>query len=46
MPSIALLAWQNDRMPRLAEVDIHCVATAALVPPNTFLAEESLRACD
>ncbi len=44
MPSAALLRWQNDRIPRLTEVDAHCVAAAALVPPNPLLAEESLRA--
>ena len=44
MPSAALRDWQNDRMPRLAEIDAHCVSTLALVPPNPRLAEESLRA--
>src|SRR5438309_2019546 len=44
MPSASLLRWRNDRMPRLAEVDTHCGAAAALVPPNPRLAEESLRA--
>jgi hypothetical protein len=44
VPSAALLRWQNDRMPRLAAVDAHCTAAAALAPPNPRLAEESLRA--
>src|SRR5438105_709427 len=44
MPSHALLRWQNDRRPRLAEIDAHCGAAAALVPANPLLAEESLRA--
>src|SRR5205807_754221 len=43
MPSASLLRWQNDRMPRLAAVEAHCIAAAALVPPNPHLAEESLR---
>ena len=43
MPSASLLHWQNDRMPRLAAMDAHCVAAAALAPPNPHLAEESLR---
>lgn len=43
MPSASLQTWQNDRMPRLAEVDAHCAASAALAPPNALLAEESLR---
>lgn len=42
MPSVALLTWRNDRMARLAAVDAHCVAAAALLPPNPLLAEESL----
>ncbi len=43
MPSASLQHWRNDRMPRLAEVDSHCAAAAALAPPNALLAEESLR---
>jgi hypothetical protein len=39
-----LQQWRNDRRPRLASIDAHCVAAAALVPPNALLAEESLRA--
>ncbi len=44
MPSASLLHWQTDRMPRLAAVDAHCVATAVLASPDPVLAEESLRA--
>ncbi len=44
MPSASLLRWQNDRRSRLAEVDAHCAAAAALAPPRPLLAEESLRA--
>jgi hypothetical protein len=43
VPSAALQHWRNDRMPRLAAVDAHCVAAAALAPPNPHLAEESMR---
>jgi hypothetical protein len=41
--SVFLQRWQNDRKPRLAEVNAHCAAAAALAPPNALLAEESLR---
>jgi hypothetical protein len=30
-------------MPRLQQIDIQCVATVALVPPNLYLADENLR---
>jgi hypothetical protein len=43
VPSIALQHWQMDRRARLTEIEAHCAATAALVPPNVLLAEESLR---
>jgi hypothetical protein len=43
MPSAALLLWQNDRNPRLAQVDAQCDAVLLLAPPNPTLAEESLR---
>lgn len=43
MPSASLQRWQNDRKPRLAEIDANCAAVAALTPPNALLAEESLR---
>src|SRR5262245_61518110 len=43
MPSIALLNWQNDRLPRLGELENQCSATLALVPPNPRLVEENLR---
>jgi hypothetical protein len=44
MPSASLQHWQNDRMPRLAEVDAQCSASLALVPPNPHLVDENLRA--
>ena len=44
MASGSLRHWQSDRMPRLTEIETHCAAAAALVPPNPLLAEESLRA--
>jgi hypothetical protein len=43
MPSAALTRWQNDRLPRLAEVDAHCAATLALVTPNPMFLDETLR---
>jgi len=43
MPSASLVQWQNDRMPRLAEVDAQCSASLALVPPPPNLVEENLR---
>jgi hypothetical protein len=43
MPSAALTRWQNDRMLRLNEVDAHCAAVLALVPPNTNFLDETLR---
>ncbi len=45
MPSASLLYlyWQNERTPRLAEVDQHCATVAALTPPSPKFLEESLR---
>ncbi|HTU18102.1 MAG TPA: HEPN domain-containing protein [Gemmataceae bacterium] len=43
MPSLSLLHWQNDRMPRLQQVDLQCAASLAVVPPNPHLIEENLR---
>ena len=43
MPSASMLRWQNDRMPRLGEVEAQCAATLALVPPQPNLVEENLR---
>ena len=43
MPSSALNLWQNDRMPRLAQVETQCAAVFALIPSNPQLAEEDLR---
>jgi hypothetical protein len=43
MPSAAFLRWQNERMPRLAEVDAQCAKTFVPVPPPD-LADENLRA--
>src|SRR5437868_3449908 len=43
MPSASLLQWQNDRMPRLDEVDAQCAASLSLAPPQPNLAEENLR---
>jgi hypothetical protein len=44
MPSAALLHWQNDRMPRLHQLDLQCAAALAAVPPNLQLIDEALRA--
>lgn len=43
MPSAAFTRWLNDRMPRLDEVDAHCAALLALVPPNPTFLDETLR---
>ncbi len=43
MPSAAFTRWQNDRTPRLNEVDAHCAAVLALVPPNPTFLDETLR---
>lgn len=42
MPSASLLRWQNDRMPRLQQVDLQCAACLA-ASPNVYLIEENLR---
>ena len=43
MPSAAFVRWQTDRMPRLDEVDAHCGAVLASVPPNPTFLDETLR---
>ena len=43
MPSASLVRWQNDRMPRLGEVDAQCAASLALTPAQPNLVEENLR---
>lgn len=43
MPSAAFTNWQNDRISRLNEVEIHCAAVLAIVPPNPNFLEETLR---
>jgi hypothetical protein len=44
MPSVSLVQWRTDRMPRLAEVDARCAASLVLVPPQPNLVDENLRA--
>ena len=43
MPSAAWQYWQNDRLPRLTEIDANCIAALASGPAHRFLAEECLR---
>jgi hypothetical protein len=43
MPSASFTNWQNDRIPRLNEVDAHCAFVLALVPPNPTFLDETLR---
>src|SRR5438876_261000 len=43
VPSAAFTRWQNDRTLRLIEVDGHCAAVLALVPPNPTFLDETLR---
>ena len=43
MPSAAFIRWQNDRMPRLNEVEAHSAAVLGLVSPNPRFLDETLR---
>src|SRR6266478_1197516 len=43
MPSASLQQWQNDRMPRLQQIENQCAASLAAVPANAHLVEENLR---
>lgn len=43
MPCAALTRWQTDRLPRLNEVESHCAAVLAQVPPNPRFLDETLR---
>ncbi len=43
MPSVALMNWQNDRLPRLNEVEAHCAAVATLMPLRPAFLDELLR---
>ncbi len=43
MPSGSLKTWRNDRMPRLAQIDLQCAGSLAAVPPNPQLIDENLR---
>jgi hypothetical protein len=43
MPSASLQRWQNDRVPRLAQIDAQCAASLAAPVPNPHLTDENLR---
>lgn len=43
MPSASLLRWRNDRVQRLAEIEVQCANSLALAPPQPNLVEENLR---
>jgi hypothetical protein len=43
LPSAALTYWKNDRAFQLNEVEAHCAAAYALVPPNPTFFEETVR---
>jgi hypothetical protein len=43
MPSASFLQWQNQRMPRLRQLDVQCAASLGSVPPNASLSDENLR---
>ena len=43
MPSASLLHWNNDRKPRLAQLDTQCQMTLAAAAPNPQLIDENLR---
>ncbi len=44
MPSASLQYWQNERVPRLIEVQTQLAASQVLAPPNPRLSEENVRA--
>jgi hypothetical protein len=43
MPSASLLRWNNDRKPRLAQIDAQCQMTLTAAAPNPHLIDENLR---
>ena len=43
MPSASFVRWQNDRMPRLAQIDGQCGMALAAAVPNLSLTDENLR---
>src|SRR5437660_1234914 len=43
MPSASLQSWQNDRQPRLTEIDNQCAASLSAAPPKAHLVDENLR---
>jgi hypothetical protein len=43
MPSASLRQRQNDRMPRLQQVELQCAASLAAPAPNPRLIDENLR---
>jgi hypothetical protein len=43
MPSASLLRWNNDRTPRLAEIDAQCLMTVKAPAPSPYLIDENLR---
>ena len=43
MPSASLLYWQNERLPRLQQLDLQCAASLTAVPPSAYLIDENLR---
>jgi hypothetical protein len=43
MPSASFDRWQNDRMPRLAQIDGQCASALAVAVPNPHLTDENLR---
>ena len=43
MPSASLLHWNNDRKPRLAQIDGQCRRSLAAAAPNPHLIDENLR---
>ena len=43
MPSASLVRWQNERMPRLAQIDGQCAMALAATAPNPHLTDENQR---
>jgi hypothetical protein len=43
MPSASLNRWQNDRRPRLSEIDAQCAACDGAIPRKPNLIDENFR---
>ena len=41
MPSASLVRWQNERMPRLPQIDGQCATALAATAPSPHLTDEN-----